>query len=217
MAATFDSKYLFVGSCQDLIQYRIDDHELVKEYPLEALIFSVVTTYDNRHVFAGQESGSVHQICIETQKVIKCYPGIDDTTIYSMTVTRDSEWLITCNASGKGRKISIGNQQPGKDFRKICKASISNIVVAPGDENLFVYDRESNLKLIDLADGMTIKYFRRVHYSEVPLFQMMLVTRDGQHIFTSSIFGGLKQWSVRERAMVADLSAELDYINCLCD
>jgi hypothetical protein len=102
----------------------IDDHELVTEYPLEALVFSLVTTYHNRHVFTGQESGTVHQICIETQEVIKCYPGIDDTTIYSMAVTRDNEWLITCNASGKGRKISIGNQKPGKDFGKIYKAFI---------------------------------------------------------------------------------------------
>ena len=155
MATT--SEYVFLGCAQQLKQCRIDDHELVKSYPFQKDIISVITTFDSRHAFVGLTDGSLHQICIDSQTVIKDY-GVNDggDFVISMAVTRDNNFLITGLYTGTIKKISIPNQKVVKDFDRICDWMIVNMQLAPGDESLSVYDEKCNLKLVDTTDGTTI-------------------------------------------------------------
>ena len=79
-----------------------------------------------------------------------------------------------------------------------------------------MYDSHSNLKLIDLTDGRLIEDFGRTSKSPVAYFQLMLVGKGGEHLFTSSN-EGFKQWSVRGRALVQDFGKLLNRICATCD
>jgi WD40 repeat protein len=213
---TSDSQYIFVIGMKSLKQYRVDDHKLVKEYPLKRGTRSVITTFDGKHAFVGLFDGSLHQICIDSQKVIKNYGKIQDTAINSMAVSRDNKFLIIGGFDQRILKISIPNQKVVKKFRKIMNCRTNTILLGPGDESLFVFDSEGNLKLIELTDGTTVHDFGRVYHGEVRGFQQSLVTRDGEHLFTS-IGKELKQWSVRGRAPVQDFGKLTDPIHSMCD
>jgi hypothetical protein len=179
-------------------------------YPLGTRIQSVITTFDRKHAFAGLVDGSLRQICIDSQKVIKNYGKVHETCIISIAVSRDNSFLITSGEDQRVLKISITHQKVVKDFGRICKQEIKFIQLAPGDESLFVYDNGCHLKLIELTDGTTVHDFGRVHYSITDGFQQSLVTRDGEYLFTSCYHGFLQQWSVRGRALVQDFG-ELSY------
>lgn len=65
-------------------QYRVNDHQLVKEYPFNEAISSVITTFDSKHAFAAKEDGFLHQISIDRKQVIKNYGEIHTDHINSM-------------------------------------------------------------------------------------------------------------------------------------
>jgi hypothetical protein len=68
--------------------------------PLVTHIQSVITTFDRKHAFAGLTDGSLHQICIDSQKVIKNYGKVHETWIISIAVSRDNSFLITGGRDG---------------------------------------------------------------------------------------------------------------------
>jgi hypothetical protein len=76
IATTFDNKFLFLAWDRDLLQYQLDDHTLAKIYHFDQGIWSVITTYDNKHAFIGLDSGSIHQICIDSHTMIKYYDKV---------------------------------------------------------------------------------------------------------------------------------------------
>jgi WD40 repeat protein len=176
----------------------------------------VVTTFDGKHAFVGLFDGTLYQICIDSQKVIKNYGKIHDTAINSMAVSRDNKFLITGGFDQRILKISIPNQKVVKQFRKIMNYYTKTIHLGPGDESLFVFDCEGNLKLIELTDGTTVHDFGRVYNGEVLGLEQSLVTRDGEHLFTS-IDQELKQWSVRGRAPLRDFGELTHSIGSMCD
>jgi WD40 repeat protein len=217
MATTSDSQYLFVSCQKNLKQFRVADYELVKEYTFKSRIGSVVTTFDRKHAFVGISNGSLHQICIDSQKVIKNYGKIHSDPIISMAVSRDNNFLVTGGEDKRVTKISIPNQIVVKDYSKICHYSVAGIQLAPGDESLFVYDGECNLKLIDLTDGTIIHDFALIHKGFAYGIQSMLVTKDGEWLFTCSSDGKLKKWSVRDRALEQDFGKLAHRIRSICD
>jgi WD40 repeat protein len=217
IATTLDSQYTFVGCKKNLKQYRVDDHELLKEYPLNYDIGSVVTTFDGKHAFVGLLDGFLQQICLDSKKVIKKYGKIHERGIHSMAVSRDNSFLITGGGDKRILKISIPKQKVVKHFAKIMNYPIVGIQLAPSDESLFVYDHACYLKLIKLTDGTTVHDFGRVHNGGVYGYQQSLVTRDGKHLFTSSGDGDLKQWSVRDRAPERVFGGLTHSIRSMCD
>jgi hypothetical protein len=94
----------------------VDDHELIKDYVFSEHISSLVTTLDSKHAFVGLSDGSLQQICIDSQVVIKEYGEFSLDPINSMAVTRDNNFLIAGHTSGAVSKISIPSQQLVKDF-----------------------------------------------------------------------------------------------------
>ena len=135
-----------------------------------------------------------------------------------MAVSRDSKFLINLGGDdGHVKKISIPSQKVVKDFGRISDGFIATIQLASGDKNLFVYDGNSNLKLIDLTDATTVHYLERVQKSRNYGHQSMLVTRDGEHLFISTENGELKQWSARGRALVRYFGNLADNIRSICD
>lgn len=238
MAITPDDKYLFATRGPELEQYRIHDHELLGAYVLDHNIQSVATTNDNKHVFAGLEHGDINQICVVSQKVIKNYGSIH-TKLTTMTVTRDNKFQIIGWEDQNLTKISIPDRQVVMDFGKNNLRFIESVHILPGDDSALVYDRDCYLKLIDLAHGDTIKDFGKAHRGwancEYANSQSMLVTRDGEHLFTiasgnipttrfgehkvkiASGLAQMKQWSVRGRRLVCDLGDLCQGIWCISD
>jgi hypothetical protein len=90
LATTPDNQYLFVVCGAGLKQFLIASHECVNTYVLSHEIFSVVTSSDGKHVFAGLYEKSLHQICIDSRSVTKEIYLSDDIT--AMAVTRDNKY-----------------------------------------------------------------------------------------------------------------------------
>jgi hypothetical protein len=201
----------------ELRQYRLDDHLMVKKYYFHRAIRSLVTTWDSKHAFVGLKDGSLHRICLDREKVIKNYGKITDEEIISMAVTRDSNFLIASGFDGCLRKISITSQEVVKDFVGRCNIWIRIIELAPGDETLFVYDSESRLKLIDFRDGTTVHDFATAYRGRSYRSQGMLLTGGGEYLFTRCYGDGLKQWSVRDRALVQDFGKLAGDFFSICD
>jgi len=168
-----------------------------------------VATFDNKHVFVGLHYGFLHQICLESQTVIKDYGQIHEAHISTMVVTRNNIFLITGCYDGHLKMILIENQEVVKDFGKIGLDFITIIQLIPKDWSLFVYSSACNLKLIELRDGKTIKDYGNVYGDNVQprvnSNQQMQVTEDGESLFTSAPNGGLKQWSVRHGTLVYEI------------
>lgn len=217
MATTSDNKYVFVGCGKRLKQYRVDSHKLVKAYRFNASVNSVITTFDSKFAFARLFNGSLHQLCIRDKTVSKHYGEIAEYFIPSMVVTRDNNFLIAGYLGEGVRKIMISNKKVVKDLYPIIPGEIATMQLTQGDESLFVYDFQGNLKLVDLADGTTIHDFTRGHPEANDRFQEILVTRDGEYLLTTSDERGFKQFSVRGRALVRDFGRLAGLIMSICD
>ena len=115
-------------------------------------------------------------------------------------------------------KISIPDKGFVIELGGIIPDRITAIQLAPGDESLFVYDKSCNLKLIHVIYGTTIHDFGRVNKSGFNYgVQGMLVTGNGEYLFTSSDAGEFKQFSVRGRALVQDFGNIAKDIWAICD
>jgi hypothetical protein len=90
-------------------------------------------------------------------------------------------------------------------------------MLSTGDDSLFVYDVNCGLKLIDLSDRGIIKDFGTCHNGKPHYSRGMLVTRDGESLFTTSYEGELKQWSVGAKTLVHDYGNLGQEILSICD
>jgi hypothetical protein len=88
----------------------VGNHQLVKKYTFNGSISALVTTFDNNYVFVSISDGSLQQICIDSQRIIKDFGGIGGIKINSMAVTRDNKFLITGDYAGSLLKFPIVNQ-----------------------------------------------------------------------------------------------------------
>ena len=107
IAITFDNKFLFSSYGVILRQFSVQNHSLVKAYILRGYISSIAITPDNKHVFIGSHKGTLVQMCIETQEVIKDYGRLHCAPICSMVVTGGSEFLVTTDDHGRTNKICV--------------------------------------------------------------------------------------------------------------
>jgi hypothetical protein len=226
---TSDGKYLFVACFCALAQFRIDNYELVKTYRFGKTLQTVTVTWDSEYVFVGFFDGSLNQICVEKQTVTKNYGMIHSDRIMRLQVARDNSFLITGNESGEAKIIEIESQKIVKDFDRIGSEidpnnfnfnegfNVGTTQLARGDESLFVYEDNCNLKLMELTDGTTIKDFGRAHDSNVEPGESIIATGDGKHVFTYSLIGDLKQWSVADVALVGHFGEISNQICGICD
>ena len=114
------------------------------------------------------------------------------------------------------KKISIESQEVVKDFPMKC-GYYQTIMLAPGDESLFIYEMNCHLKLIDFTDGGTIKDFGRCGNGSATFSQRILVTRNAKYLVTTSNEGGLKQCSVGAKTLVQDFGNLGHIIFSICD
>jgi hypothetical protein len=92
VATNSENEIPFIGCKDELRQYQIDDHQLIKQYPFNCSIFSQITIVGNKHVFVDLQDGSLHQICIDSQAVFKDNGNIHDEPIDSIIVIRDNKY-----------------------------------------------------------------------------------------------------------------------------
>jgi hypothetical protein len=122
-----------------LKQYRVDDHELVKAYPFNTCVDSVIKTLDSKLAYVHLAMGSLHQICIDSQTVIKDYVEFYNHNYGTLKVTSDKYSLIMSEGTCV-KKISIPDKKVVKDLGGITPQWITATQLAPGDQSLFVYD-----------------------------------------------------------------------------
>jgi WD40 repeat protein len=132
-----------------------------------------------------------------------------------MAVTRDNKFLITGSKDKNVKKIPIPSQEVVKDFGRISHESIKSIHLAPDGESLFVHDKRSDLKVINLSDGTQGIRFPMTRIC-VPA-QPMLITGDGGHLFRVSMGTHLRLWNVRDKTNVFNSGCLAEIINCICD
>jgi DNA-binding beta-propeller fold protein YncE len=113
---TPDNQYVFVSGTWELEQWHIKTHTRVKKYIFNSQNKSVATTFDNKHVFVGLQDGSLWQICVKGQTVIRDYGKILEFGITSIAVTRDGQFLVVAGHGAYLAKISIGRGEIVKNF-----------------------------------------------------------------------------------------------------
>lgn len=213
-----NNQYVFIGCIEKLKQYRTDDHELVKEYLFVEDVFSVVTTFDGKYAFAGISDGSVHQICVDSQTVIKDYGQIHHNfSICTMALPRDNNFFITGGNDPHVRKTSIPNRKVVQGSDITIPNRIRTMQLAPGNEILFVCHGFCNLKSIDLTDGTSKLDFETDKTAKGHGLKKILVTRDGGYMYTISNLSEFKRWSVWGRALVQDFGHLKTKIRLICD
>ena len=109
---------------------------------------------------------------------VKDYGKIHEKYISSMVVTKDNSFLITASADCHVKKISIANRQVLVDFGEITGCWISTIQASFDDENLWVYEDNTYLKLIRLRDGKRIMNCKK-HSGEMRGRQGAVLTTSG--------------------------------------
>jgi hypothetical protein len=244
LVVTHDNNYIFISTGKILRQLRIKDRKIMRDYKFAETMYlpgdfggrpthihSMVVTFDSEFLFVGCRNGSFYRINISRQKVDKHIDYYGDQigqnprdlitliairTVNIMAVTRDNKWLIAVLTGGEIYKVSI---QSGKLLQKIPHVSLSIIKtmwIGPDDKSCFVFDNSCNLRFIDLANGDIIKDFGNVHTAPATFNQRMLLVSNKEHLFTANDWGELKQFSVRNRALVHNFGFVIAGIRPLC-
>jgi WD40 repeat protein len=65
----------------------------------------MITTPDNKFLFAGSRCGNLKQICLEIKKVVYDYGTIHCDVINCLQIKRDSKYLITGGWDGRVKRI----------------------------------------------------------------------------------------------------------------
>jgi hypothetical protein len=76
---------------------------------------SIITTADNKWLFAASNEGHMKQISLKSQQVVHDYGQIHDDGISWLEITRDSKWLITSSYDEHVKRISVKERQVDKD------------------------------------------------------------------------------------------------------
>jgi WD40 repeat protein len=104
-------------------QFSVSDGQMVKDYgPIfgNYEVRLIITTPDNKYLFAASTGGHLKQISLETQQLVHDYGKIHDRRISCLETTRDSKWLIIGGFDKHVKRISIKNRQVDKDFGQVC-------------------------------------------------------------------------------------------------
>jgi hypothetical protein len=130
-----------------------------------------------------------------------------------MIVTKDSSFLITASADYHVKKISIVNKQVLLDFGRIANSWISTIQATFDDENLWVYEADTTLKLIRLRDGKVIRECG-CHSGKMHGRQGAVLTTSGK-LFNITSAGDLVAW--KDEDDCKELWKIAEVLNCICD
>jgi hypothetical protein len=89
----------------------------------------------------------------------------------------------------------------------------------PDGGSLLVYRIDCMLAVLDLSDGKMGKDFgmERFGSGTTHCLQQMLLTRNGEYLWTSNDESRVSQWSVRDKALVQASGVLKSGINCICD
>jgi hypothetical protein len=120
IATTHEFIYVVVAGI--IKQYLVADHQMVKHYEIEWGIRKIITTLDDKYLFAACNNGFVYQICIKTEdgNEYKIYSGAFQVT-RRIAITRDSTILLTVNEDSYVKKIFIQS----KKFRTSSRRNLS--------------------------------------------------------------------------------------------
>jgi WD40 repeat protein len=197
MTLSHDNKYLFACYSMSVVQHEINDPFNKKSYNFDRYTQTVITTYDNKWAFVAFIDGSVSQICLDTQKIIKTYSLVHNYYIKTNAGTRDNKYLITASNDKRIRKLSIETGQHDTGFYTgPYQDQLWEIQLALDAKSLFVWSIEHKLNLISLEDGKIIKSFGKNNHLGTSSHQTMVAIADGRYVFTCSRLGGLVQETV---------------------
>jgi hypothetical protein len=101
---------------------------------------SIITTADNKWLFAASNEGHMKQISLESQQEVLDYGQIHEDGISWLETTRYSKWLITRSYDKHVKRISVENTQADKDFCQVCHYEIVSKKITADDEKLLVGD-----------------------------------------------------------------------------
>jgi hypothetical protein len=89
----------------------------------------------------------------------------------------------------------------------------------PDGESLLVYRIDFKLAVLDLTDGKMGKDFgmERYGWGTTHFLQQMLLTIDGEYLWTSNDESRVSQWSFRDKALVQASGLLKSGIYCICD
>jgi hypothetical protein len=170
----------------------LKDFKRVYDGPIQCLL---VTT-DSKSLFIGGKQGSLVQISIETNALLKNYGKIYDSEIVSMQVTANSHYLLAVpDEDTEIKKISVQKMVVLKDSVP-CKVGgiIERSSITADSNNLWVVSGKQ-LILISLKDGQVLERCDRAHFRDIT---SMVQTNGNTFLFTATGKGELKQWSAKE-------------------
>ena len=229
-----------------VLQYDISSRELIKNYSglrengyVKAEgIFSIVTTFDSKYLIIGHKDGFVAQVCIESQKVIKQYSNGVKQEISSMAMLKNDEYVMLGYSNGFIKKVSINNNECLQSYGPIYgnggfAEDIGAIHMGLDDKSFFVYSIDVELvghgggvtildycvafKEINLENGETIKDYGEIACNNFGSTQIVCVSKDRQHIFTSSFKQAMKLYSARNGSLIGSYDNIFQEIGSICD
>jgi WD40 repeat protein len=175
-------------------------------------IMTMVTTPDNKYLFAASRKGHLKQISLESQQVVHDYGKIHDDGIGCLETTRDSKWLLTGSNDQHIKRFSVEKREFDKDFGKVGTQVISKIKIT-ADVGKLLVGNGGYFDLISSKDGELIKAFGKIHEN---FMTGIMITSDQKLFFTSSFNGVLKEWNNEDNTLVRDHGKIMDRIWSMC-
>jgi WD40 repeat protein len=184
-----------------LKQFSVRHGKMIIDYGRNFGFESIITTPDNKWLFASCREGYLMQICLKSQQVVHDYGQIHDqdlepfiggvySSIRCFETTRDSKWLFTGGIDGHVKRISVENRAVDQDFWKVCEHWVLSMKITPDNEKLLVGGNLGELKLISSKDGDLIKDFG---YYPDGWITGIVIAVDLMSFFRCSDKGALKQ------------------------
>ena len=131
--------------------------------------------------------------------MVRDYGKIGIDAVYGMSLTKNDMFLTTYSLHGKVKKFNVKSFEIEKDFGKLFGTTVTQVLMRPDDESVFVYNYRCELKLFEPGTGKVIKDFEWLHHGMGSAHGRapMAIVEGGRYLFSGSSFGDLMVYGVK--------------------
>lgn len=220
MAATNDGKFLYTSSADGTLKQwavkekgylrLLRDYGEIHTHPIR----SIIITPDDQYLFTSDEIGNLKQFELNGTMVhrngslrknivseIMDFGELIKGPIFSMSASRDSQFLYVSSGEGYLKKIDIEEGTVVKDFGQIHQ-NIQSISATRDGRLLFTSGSvDKSIKVWDTKEGKLVKSLDMAHENSIFAIQ---VTADDKWLFSSDYDGNFKQWDIEKLELFMD-------------
>jgi WD40 repeat protein len=206
----FDKDDFFINNREKLMCWSVSQEKVTKNYGkiMTGEIHSMVQTSGKNYLFLSDCNGSVKQLDVKKQKVLRDY-GKHHILNTFIAITSDDRYLYTSDflVGGWLKQFSVRSGKMIKYWGSTFHDGVSSMIITPDNKWLFAGNYDEHLEQISIDSQQKVHDYGKIHDSEICCMQ---TTRDSKWLITGFYDGHIKRISVENREVAKDFGQVCD-------